>query len=178
MKYKDLTITQKILLFFVEKGLVLKEIHYHPSRMAYNYLYHRDRISRQVFYNTLKRLKKHGYLVEVEQGGERRYRATLKGKAKILRFLKKDKKWDGKWRIVIFDIPERKKKMRNFFRQKLGDLGFRQLQKSVWICPYNIADKVEEIIDLCQAKSFVHYLLVEELDNRNVLMNLFKLSEE
>ena len=174
---KKLTITQKVLLYFTEKALVLKEIHYHPSRMAYNYLYERDKISRQVFYNTLGRLKESGLLVEIEKNGEKRYRATLKGKAKILHYLKRDKKWDGKWRIVIFDVPEKKRRLRNFFRKKLVDLEFRQLQESVWISPYNIADEVESVIDLCQVKSYVHYLLVEELDNREVLVKLFKLSK-
>ncbi len=77
---------------------------------------------------------------------------------------------------MVFDVPEIKKEMRNFFREKLRDLGFRKLQESVWICPYNIASKIEELITLCEAEKYVHYLLVEEIDNRDVLMQLFKLS--
>ena len=66
--------------------------------------------------------------------------------------------------------------MRNYFREKLYDLGFRKLQESVWISPYNIADKIGYLIEICNARNYVHYLLVEELDNRDALMNLFKLS--
>jgi len=122
-------------------------------------------------------MKEEGYLQELEVRGKKRYRATLKGKAKILRFFKKDKKWDSKWRIVIFDIPERKRKMRNFFRGKLSWLGFKKLQESVWISPYNIADEIEGLIEYCHAEKYVHYLLVEEIDSREILMDLFKIKK-
>lgn len=141
-------------------------------------LWGKYRPSRQTFFSTIYRLKETGYLKEVEDRGKKRYYATLKGKTKILRFFKKDKKWDKKWRIVVFDIPEKKKKMREFFRGKLVELGFRKMQDSVWISPDNVAAQVEELIDFCQGKKYVHYLLVEELDNNDVLMKLFELSGE
>lgn len=174
---RKLTKTQKILIYLVEKGLILKETLYNPSGLLYHELQIRDRIEMQAFYNVVGRLKREGYLEEIEENGRKKIKATLKGKFKILKFRRKSRKWDGKWRIVIFDIPETKKKMRNFFREKLQEMGFRMLQESVWICPYNIADKTEDLIELCHAREFIHYLLVEELDNKDVLMNLFKLKE-
>ena len=119
----------------------------------------------------------------VDKNSQQYYALTKKGNDKLyfqlLHNLKidKSKKWDGKWRIVIFDIPETKKIMRNFFREKLQWLGFKQLQESVWISPYNIADEVEELIEFCDAGNYVHYILVEEIDSRQVLMNLFKIKE-
>ena len=47
------------------------------------------------------------------------------------------KRWDQKWRIVIFDIPERKKVVRDEIREILTAAGFRRLQDSVWVCPYD-----------------------------------------
>lgn len=175
---RKLTKTQKILIYLSEKGLLLKETLYNPSGFLYHELQIRDRIERQSFYNIVGRLKREGYLEEIEENGRQKIKATLKGKFKILKFLRKSKKWDGKWRIVIFDIPETQRRMRNFFREKLQDIGYRQLQESVWICPYNISDKTEDLIELCNARKYIHYLLVEELDNKDVLMNLFKLKEE
>lgn len=174
---KGLTLVKQILLEVWETSKELNEIINHPSAWLKGYPNYSQR-AKQTIYDTVSRLKKEGYLKIVEERGRKRYIATLKGKAKIFAYLKKDKKWDGKWRIVVFDIPETKKEMRNFFREKLRDLGFRKLQESVWISPYNIADTVEELIDLCQAEKYVHYLLVEEIDNRDVLMRLFKLSGE
>lgn len=168
---KKLTISQRILLF-LEENEDLHTLITRPSLWGKDY----PKVSRQAFYNSVHRLKDSGYLTEIEENGEKRFRSTLKGKAKIWRFLNVDQKWDNKWRIVIFDIPETKKEMRNFFRKKLYELGYRKLQESVWINPNNIADEIEYLIELCEAKPYVHYLLVEELDNKEVLMKLFKLS--
>lgn len=170
---RKLTLVKEILLETMNTAKAIYEIFERPSLWGKDY----PKRNKQTVYNTVNRLEKEGYLVEVEERGRKRYRATLKGKAKIFAYLKKDKKWDGKWRIVVFDVPEKKKRLRNYFRGCLINLGFRQLQKSVWISPYNIADTIEELIRLCRAKEYVHYLLVEELDNRDVLMKLFKLNK-
>ncbi len=50
--------------------------------------------------------------------------------------------WDKKWRMVIFDIPEEKKKAREALRQKLKDLGMVKLQDSIWITPYPCEDEI------------------------------------
>jgi len=64
--------------------------------------------------------------------GERKYYIHLFDKMSI----EEPKKWDGWWRIVIFDIPERFKIAREAIRQKLQNLGFFQIQKSVFVIPY------------------------------------------
>lgn len=163
---------QQILLEVLGVGLEMHRLMQRPSLWWSTY----PEQNKQNLYSTIFQMKQSGYIKEVEEKGEKRYIATLKGKAKVLRFLKRDKKWDGKWRIVVFDVPEKKRRIRNYFRARLFELGFRMLQESVWICPYNIADTVEELIELCHAKLYIHYLLVEELDNNDVLMKLFKLS--
>lgn len=165
-----MTLSQKILKFIDDNQDIYTMIA-RPALWGKDYPKHQ-----KLFYDTIYRLKTEGCLEEVEKNGEKKYQTTLKGKVKILRFFKKDKTWDKKWRIVIFDIPETKKKMRNFFRKKLYELGFRILQESVWISPHNVADKIEYLIEICNAKTYVHYLLVEELDNKDVLMQLFKIS--
>ena len=53
------------------------------------------------------------------------------------------KKWDKKWRIVMFDIPQVKKIYREAFRGKLKELGFRPFQKSVWIHPFNCGAEID-----------------------------------
>lgn len=168
---KNINLAQRILRFIDDNQDIYTMIA-RPSLWGKDY----PKRSKKIFYDTVYRLKTEGCLEEVEKNGEKRYRTTLKGKAKILRFFKKDKNWDKKWRIVIFDIPETKKQMRNFFRKKLYELDFHLLQESVWISPYNVANKIEDLIEICNAKPYVHYLLVEELDNKDVLMKLFKLS--
>lgn len=57
--------------------------------------------------------------------------------------IKRPKKWDGKWRIVIFDIAQLKFVYREAFRGKLKELGFFRLQDSVWVHPFNCRDEIE-----------------------------------
>jgi len=57
--------------------------------------------------------------------------------------IKRPKRWDGKWRLVIFDISQVKKFYREVFRGKLKELGFYLLQKSVWLYPFDCRDEIE-----------------------------------
>lgn len=52
----------------------------------------------------------------------------------------RQKRWDGKWRMAIFDIPEQVRGRRDFLRKELSNLGFHPLQKSVWVSPYPLSD--------------------------------------
>ena len=60
-------------------------------------------------------------------------------------FLNRPKVWDKKWRMVIFDIPEKKKLAREALRSKLKDLGFVKLQDSIWITPFPCENEIKLI---------------------------------
>lgn len=59
---------------------------------------------------------------------------------------KDDEEWDGKWRIVIFDIPEQKRIIRNLFRRRLKYWGFKRWQQSVWITKRNVSKQLRLLI--------------------------------
>src|SRR3989344_3679849 len=65
--------------------------------------------------------------------------------------------WDKKWRMVVFDIPERKKRGREALRNKLSELGFLQLQKSVWIFPYPCKDIIDFVVEVFELRQYVQY---------------------
>jgi len=94
-------------------------------------------------YDTFYRLKKKGLITFDKSGSQIYFKLTEEGKkaAGWLQVdslkIKKPKKWDGKWRIVIFDIAEMKRIYREAFRSKLKELGFLLFQKSAWIFPYD-----------------------------------------
>lgn len=90
----------------------------------------------------------------------------------------KPKKWDGMWRLVMADIPETKKRIRNAIRHHLRRIGFIELQKSVWIFPYPCEDEVRTIIDFHFANRYVRLALVDTLDNDTALQKHFKLLPE
>ena len=90
--------------------------------------------------------------------------------------IRKPKKWDGKWRIVIFDISNLKKLFREAFRGKLKKLGFYQLQKSVWIYPFDCRDEIEllrEFFGLSQRE--LRLIIAEDIGFDEWLKKIFKI---
>ena len=106
---------------------------------------------------------------------------TEKGKKMAATFsldslkIKKPIKWDKKWRVVIFDIPEQKRKLRDVFRKQLKQLGFRELQYSVWIHPYNCVGEIQYLIDFYNVPRYVHLLEATTLSDDGFIKNKFKL---
>jgi len=106
---------------------------------------------------------------------------TKDGETKALRFkideikIKRPAKWDGEWRIVIFDIPERFKKAREALRNKLKDLGFVKLQESVFIFPYECEDEINFIVEVFQIRPFIRFIRANSVSNEEQLMINFGL---
>jgi len=89
----------------------------------------------------------------------------------------KPKKWDGRWRILIFDIPDKYKIKREALRGKLKELGLFQLQKSVWICPYNFQNEVEVLRDFFSlSRDEMQIVLAYAIENDGEARNFFKLN--
>lgn len=89
--------------------------------------------------------------------------------------LSKGTKWDGKWRMVMFDIPEKNRRSRDSFRFHLKRLEFFEYQKSVFVTPYRCAQEVEYLREFWHVKPFVRYVLADRLDNEIHLKNHFNL---
>ena len=106
---------------------------------------------------------------------------TEKGKKKILQYdieemnIKIPAKWDGYWRIVIFDIPEKFKKARSALSKKIKDLGFFPLQKSVFICPFEGRDEIDFVSEFFGVGNFTQYIVAKKIDSENFLKQHFGL---
>lgn len=87
-------------------------------------------------------------------------------------------KWDGKWRIIVFDVLENRRQIRDLLRNRLKWLGFKELQKSVWIFPYNIRGEIEQILDVCHIDIIgdVRFLTVEKMNDDEDLKRDFGLA--
>lgn len=111
---------------------------------------------------SIRRLQKHGF---VEKTGNN-YSLTQKGKLLANYILKIKKvsaqKWDGKYRVVIFDIPEEKSAVRDWLRRELFLLKYKKLQKSVFIGKHPLTEDLIKNIKRNKIGNFVNYLLVEK----------------
>ncbi len=90
--------------------------------------------------------------------------------------IKRQPRWDQLWRMVLFDIPEHKKKERNAFAARLKQLGLRVFQKSVFIYPFDCKNEVDFFIELFDLRSYVRFIVVKEIDNVLHLKQKFNLS--
>ena len=84
-------------------------------------------------------------------------------------------KWDGRWRVVIFDIPERLKKVRDTLRYQLKKLGFLELQHSVFVFPFECTNEIEYVVEFYNIRRFVRFIEAYKIDNELDLKNKFKL---
>ncbi len=107
---------------------------------------------------------------------------TEDGQKKALRYniddikIKIPSRWDKKWRLVIFDIPEKKKPAREVLRNKLKELGFHQLQKSCFIHPYECENEINFVVELFELRPYITLIESKKITNEAALKLKFKLS--
>jgi DNA-binding transcriptional regulator PaaX len=117
-----------------------------------------------------------------KEGDKTTIRLTKEGRQKLLKYkvedmkLSRSKHWDRKWRLVFSDIPEKYKTNRDTFSQKLKEIGFMPLQKSVWIWPYECSDEIDFLKELYEVRSFVRTATADKLDHDHGLIKLFNLA--
>jgi len=140
------------------------------------------RFSKRQVEDSLRYLKRQKFIEYVcEEGGREIVRITTKGKTKLRAFsielmkIEQPKKWDGKWRLVMFDIPVRFKKGRIALWHHLKELGFFQFQKSAWIHPYPCEEEIIFIADFHGLGRYVDVLTVESFLEDQKLRKHFKL---
>lgn len=126
-----------------------------------------------------RKLKKEGLLVE--DGGFLRLspkgeRALQKLSPRML--LQKPHKWDGKWRVLIFDIPEKRRVARDNIRGRLRSSGFIRAQDSVWIYPYPCEEFVALLKAECRVGKDMLYLIVDTLEGDARFRKIFNLSAD
>lgn len=81
----------------------------------------------------------------------------------------KPRQWDKKWRMVIFDIPHENKQARDSLRQKLNQLGFYQLQKSVFIYPHPCEKEIEFIANFYEVRDHILFLTISHFKGEEKL---------
>lgn len=146
--YMVKTIKRKIVTNFillalekvVDSYVVFEDFAYNPMLVG------RD-LKKSDLAQALKRLRENGF-VELIDDKQLSFRLTDSGRDRAL-WLKMneiDEKWDGKWRIVIWDVPEKRRAARDLLRYKLKQLGFQKFQKSVWGSKKNCTKELRNFI--------------------------------
>ena len=144
--------------------------------------FRKKRFEREKFLRDLKNLQ-YRKLVDYQElpNGEIRITLTRLGKQRILEYniddIRLDKKrWDGKWRMVMFDIPHRKKKGRDALRQKLRTLEFYPIQKSVFITPYECEKEIDFVGSFYNVRNHILIFEIGNFEGEEKLKHYFKIS--
>ena len=130
----------------------------------------------------INRLEQGGFVIVSGEHGRRRVEITEKGLGVLEKIefenytIPEPVFWDGKWRVLIFDINERRRRVRDQLRRLLRGAGFVRIQDSVWIYPY----ACDEFISLVRAhlKSGVgemRFFVAEALESDKILREHFRL---
>lgn len=111
----------------------------------------------------IKRLREQGF-IELLNDNELILRLTDSGRDKALwkKMMLGGEKWDGRWRLVIWDVPEKRRLARDLLRFKLKQLGFSQWQKSVWASKVDCTELLRKFIRQVGIEDWV---MVIESDN-------------
>jgi len=132
--------------------------------------------------DTLLRLVRKGLVTFVEKDGRKFARLTPAGterlrleQQKAALLLQKNKRWDKRWRVVIFDIPEYRRGTRDKLRLTMRTSGFYRLQDSVWLYPYDCEDFMTLVKADLKIGNAILYMVVEKIENDVKIKEAFNL---
>ncbi|PIP27294.1 MAG: hypothetical protein COX30_02650 [Candidatus Moranbacteria bacterium CG23_combo_of_CG06-09_8_20_14_all_39_10] len=127
-------------------------------------------------------LKSQDMIRTENRGGQIFISLTSEGKKKAGKhqiddlIIKPAKKWDKKWRVLIFDIKEKHKIKRESLRGKIKELGLYQLQESVWVCPYEFQKEMEILRAFFQLKNDeMKVITASEIENDEKIKAFFRI---
>lgn len=127
----------------------------------------------------LKRLYQQKVVEISEEDGETIVKLTDKGRVKYMKYrleemmIDKSPKWDGKWRLIIYDIGKERRVLSEIFRSFLCKMEFLKLQRSVYLTPYKCDEQIEFLRQFYGLDKEVLYLLVEKIENEQAYKNFF-----
>ncbi|MDO8492519.1 MAG: hypothetical protein Q7S34_02690 [bacterium] len=170
---------QKVILSSIKVAGLLSVALVAPNALQVMKSFGHNPLKRQgEFINkSVSRLIENGLL----QNDNGKLRITNNGKIFLRRLELRDfkvikpKNWDSKWRVLIFDIPEKRRCVRARIRELLMMIGFVRLQDSVWVYPYDCEDFIKLFKADLKIGKDVLYMIVETLENDKVLKKHFNI---
>src|SRR3989344_1694263 len=188
MKGQYNSITKEILLTIALTGIVIvaSTSPYFLTNIAKaiikNKRYNKNKINEEKIARSLRGLKRNNFIILKEkENGDCLVQITEKGKRKVKEInierleIKKQNTWDKKWRIITFDIPERRRYGRDALRQKIQKLKFYQLQKSVLVCPYPCEKEIQFLCEFFNISSFINIIIADTIHDDLRLKRHFNL---
>ncbi len=138
--------------------------------------------ARRRIIDTTALLARQGFVSVGELDGEKIYKLNLKGKRHLANYqvikqgIPQKARWDGKWHLVTFDIPESKKIARNNLIIHLKNQGLINYTKGLWVYPYDPASFVRGITKQLGIEKDVKLITAIHIDDEKCLRKCFGLA--
>lgn len=129
-----------------------------------------DRKNRYATERTLKSLENKKFIKFWTKNGQGKLELTKEGRIHLAGLQVKSIKlphktrWDGLWRIVSFDIPEKLKINRQRFTRSLNFAGMYNFEKSVFVYPHECREQIFKIAELYEVKKYVRYIVARSVE--------------
>lgn len=140
-----------------------------------------DKFNQTRLKSLLKRLYQQKVVDFKDINGQTMITLTDRGKKKVLSYqleeimIDNPPKWDGKWRVIIYDIKKERKILGDIFRRFLQKMQFLKLQKSVYITPYPCDEQIEFLRQYYGLGEEILYLVAQKIENEEVYKKYFGL---
>lgn len=173
-----LPITDQFLFYLLETGsdaahLILKRrktmYDFIPGTKDPSFEIYRKFKNKEAFNKLIYYLKKNNFIKVKNLKGKQAVLLTKRGKDKAIKASFKiddgqqKKRKDGKWIMIIFDIPQNKKRDRILLRSVLKNLGYKLFQHSVWVTAYDVSEKTENSLQFYSLDRYVRIFLIDEI---------------
>lgn len=161
---------------FVVGSLVLPQL-----PIMYKMFNVENRREREKIRLAINRLENKKYVKKYKKDGVDIIEITENGRKEVLKYkldeikIKEQKRWDGTWRIIMFDIPEKKKVARDGLTLKLIKMGCCPIQKSVFVTPYECEKEIKFIGEYFNVSKHIIFIETRKISNEDSLMDEFEL---
>lgn len=172
---------EMILNILLGVGLLTTAIVAPNAVQLFKYFLPKNSQDRWKLKRSFTQLEKNGLVRRRVTNGDDYYTLTLLGNERAKKYhlhsmkIETQKKWDGLWRLVMFDIPEDKKMARRGINLVLKKLGCAQYQKSVFITPYPCKKEIDFVGECFDARIYLRIITAREVEGVEQIKKVFRL---
>lgn len=174
-KYEHGEIAGIILSVLLIAGIVVIAATMPNAVQLFKYFKPKNAYERTRIKQSITHLEKQGFVKRRGEG----FMLTTKGIKKATYYkirsmrIARQKIWDKKWRLIMFDVPEKKKIARRAISHTLKELGCAQYQKSVFITPFPCEKEIDIVGDYFEVRKHIKIVLAEKVESEDVIKKTF-----
>lgn len=185
-EYKDkdgeesLSLSGKVLFYLFALADFAPRPFEHKTAYVRRAIFGQEKKDYKTYWKIFNYLKEKGWVkvYKKEKADTEFVKLTKQGQLQALLIkakIQKPQKWDGKWRLIVYDIPEDSRQHRHLFRKLLKEHGFYKLQQSVFISPYPLDREAIMYLQQTGLDKYIRIARIDELDNEKDLKKYFGL---